>query len=387
MTRDRLLPVYLSVLFAHVGISLVAPFTSVWLRTDLGEPSFFILASVLALPNVISIAGIFLISHYTDKRGNFRYTILLINLVGSLQYLFLTQITQATSYLIIVGTGALVFPAYYTIIQAFATNICEKNERGKITGYLMLNASLGWFVGSAFSGNAYNGIGMNSMFIISTIVLLTSGLIILLAPSYTPKLNDDEISEIPSVMSILRRKQIYLLLLTIVIIDFSAGSFFVMGSIYFLERIGMQEEMIGYANALATIIGAIILRFMANYTDRRGRKKVYVLGLSLYPTLFLALSFLHNPWVVFALWGVPIYILLRPTAPAMISDLTSEVERSRGMSLVTISSTVSMTLGAIFGGYLVDVTGNMDLWTYIPAVVGWIAVFIGFKYVKETNPV
>ena len=132
----------------------------------------------------------------------------------------------------------------------------------------------------------------------------------------------------------------------------------------------MEAEMIGYANATATFFGTILLLKLGKYSDKNGRRIQYLLGLIGYPSLFVLLSIFHQTWAVFAIWSLPIYVLLRPVLPAMISDLTSENERSRGMSLITIFSTLAMSLGAMFFGYIVDVTGNLDYWTIFPAVLG-----------------
>jgi MFS family permease len=357
------------------------------LRNDIGESSFLVLAIALSIPNLISIAGILVLSNLTDKKGRFRETILLINIVGTIEYMLLTQIVQVTEYMLIIGIGALVFPAYYTLIQAFATNICKDNERGKVTSYLMLFASVGWFMGSIVSGPMFRILGMNFMFVISSIIFFLTGLIILKAPKFMPNSsnnnNEEEVSRV-SIVGIIKRKQVFLILLTAIIVDVSAGAMFMMGSIYAFEHIGLNPDQIGYSAAIATAVATILLLQLGKLSDKYGRRPQYVFGLSLYPIWYGLLFIFPDPFIFFIIWSLPVYAFLRPILPAMISDLTIEAERSRGMALISIASTGSMTIGAILLGFIVDITGNIDLWITVPAIFGWFAVVIGYFFVKET---
>lgn len=386
--KYRLLPVYSSVLLWHIGIALVMPFTSIWLRDEMGEASFLRLGIIIAVPNLIGIFGIFATGSYTDNKGHYREVLVLINVIGTAQFLLLTRITRPIQYLMIVGIGALLFPAYYTVLNSFTTQICEKNRRGTELGRLMLFASAGFFLGSLVSGRAFRIIGMEIMFVISAFLIFFAGLVVLLSPKSThlENISGGNLSEDhPSILSIVKKKQILYILISIVILDTASGAFFTFGSIYLYERIKLTSDQIGYANALATLFGALILLKLGTYSDSKGRKPLYLFGLGIYPLFFVVISIFHQVTVVFLLWCIPLYAFLRPTLPAMISDLTNEVERSRGLSLMTVASTLSMTIGAIVGGYLADQSKlGMDVWTIIPAVIGWISLIFGYYFVNET---
>jgi predicted MFS family arabinose efflux permease len=377
----------------HIAASFVITFTSIWLRDEVGEASFLKLAIVLGIPALIGTVGIFFISNITDRIGHYREVIVCINIIGMIQYLMLTQITRPIQYLYIVSFSALVFPSYYTIIQSFATVICDPDKRGGVTTYLILNASIGWFVGSLTSGVAFRVIGMTSMFIISSILLLISGLLVLLSPKETIRLDPSSVGHLknPSPnkkvtsLNILLRKPINFLILTIIIIDFGSGAFFTFSSIYLYEKIKFSSDLIGYSNATATLIATVALYKIAPLTDRIGRRPFYLTGLIVYPVLFTFLSIFQAKPIVFILWSLPIYIFLRPISLTMVSDLTTEHERSRGISLVTIASSVSIALGALMGGYLADKpTLGLEIWVIVPALLGWLAPLIGFFMVGET---
>ncbi|MFX1511739.1 MAG: MFS transporter [Promethearchaeota archaeon] len=407
MTQSRLLPIYSSVFVWYLGLSLVNPFTSIWLRQVIGETSFLRLGLVISFPILFSLIGILGTSQLTDRFGYYRETLMIINLVGMIQYLTLTQISHAFEYLIIVGLASLLFPAYVTLILALATNVCDPNDKGKVTNNIMLFASAGFFLGSLFAGNGYKELGMEAMLFFAAVFIAVSGLIIMFAPEspHLEKLavvvpyNHIKIPQIhfeaskdtqtlhsgSSLINIIKRRQIILILLSIIILDFSSGAFFMFGSIWLNERANLEYEWIGYANGAATLIACFLLLWLGGLIDNVGRKPVFTFGLISYPLVYIAFSFFHQPWIVFLLWCIPLYAFLRPTANAMIADLTLEHERSRGMSLLMISSNLAITIGAFYGGLVADTYElAMDFWTLFPAILAWFAVFVGYSFVSET---
>ncbi|MCY3414942.1 MAG: MFS transporter [Candidatus Heimdallarchaeota archaeon] len=387
MKSNNLLSVYLSIVFWHIGSSMIIPFVSIWLRNEIGTSSLLLIGLVIMLPNIIGILGISFFSNFTDKHGHYREVILLVNIVGVIEYLLLTQINNAMQYLLIVGIGALLYPSYYTITQAYATVICNPGEKGRITSNLMLFSSIGWFIGSSVAGNGFEKLGMSTMFLIASGFILAAGLAIMLSPPAEIKDREEKASK-TSLLKLITRKSIILILLPMIILDLSAGAFWTLGSLFLFENIGISTVFIGYGNAIATLIGAIALLKIGPFTDKIGRKKVYLMGMILNPLFFVAISLNHNYLFVLFLWLIPLYIFIRPIVPAMVSDVTNAAERSRGMSLVTISSVIAQLGGLIIGAYIADnYSIGMDSWSIIPAIFSWLGlVFLYFK-VPESLPI
>jgi predicted MFS family arabinose efflux permease len=420
-TKNKLLPLYISVYLWHVAQSLILPFASLWLKDELETDSFFLLGLFLSLPTLISITGIISLTILTDKIAHFRETIIIINLVGMIQYLFLSQITEAYQYLIILGIGSLIAPAYFTVILALATNICEVEEKGRVTNNLSLYASAGWFTSSLVAGDGYDYLGMKIMLLIAGIIIMLSGLMVFFSTDskhleqkkqmeftrkevkeqvYVPaKITTSQkevrsevvyanpkVTSFPernldsSLWSIAKSKQIRYLLISLFIIDFSCGSFFTFSSIFLKEKANFSFQMIGYSNALATITAIFLLSYIGPYSDRSGRRKIYLIGLGIYPVFFTLLSIFHQTIVVFILWSIPLYAFLRPTLSTIMSDLTLPHERSRGMSLVMATSAIAITLGAVVGGLIIDYTSlGLDGVTLIPASLAWFGFLVGLK--------
>ncbi|MDH5401157.1 MAG: MFS transporter [Candidatus Heimdallarchaeota archaeon] len=399
MSISVLSRIYLSVLIWHIGGAMVIPFSSIWLRSDIGEGSYLVLALVISIPNLIALFGITFVGSYTDKSKNYKVVLLFVNLVGAIEYIILTQINTSIQYLIVVAIGSLVFPAYYPIVQAYATNLSDPGRKGEVTSKLLLNASIGWFIGSIFAGIVYRLFGMKVILLAAAIFCIIAGI---LASVKTVEFNDKSIGnskingndqidfsmdniESTSFWNVLTRKSILSILSPVILLDFLAGAFFILGSVYFYEKIELSADYIGYTNAAATVFGSLILLKLGNISDKYGRKSIYVFGLLNYPIIFLLLSIYHQPIIVLILWSIPLYAVLRPIIPAMISDVTNENERSRGMSIVQLASSLAMTTGALFGGWMADTSPyGLDIWLYLPAMFGWLCPILGYIMVKET---
>lgn len=407
-----MLPIYASAFVWHIGMSLIAPFASLWLTDDLGEASLFYLAFVLSIPSLVGVFGILCVTHLTDRHGHYRRAIFLANLVGVAQYLGLLLISSSTQYLIVMSVGNLLFPAFYPVLLALATRTCRVEQRGKVNGLLTFAASGGWALGSLFSGRLFRVYGFEFLLAAAAVFFFLAGTTVLKASeprttllSPAPETEKSEISgdefepvddapngsldgSKPSTfLTILLRRDVFFVVLVTAILDFASGAFFFFYSLYLVHRVGFSPDLITYGNAVATVIALAVLWVFSPLSDRIGRKPLLMIGLWGYPVFFCLLSLFHEVWIVFILWSMPMYAFMRPWAFAIISDVTDDQERSRGMSLLTVASVVAMTFGALVGGWAAEHTDvGMDIWTLFPAVVCWIPAIIGYFFIRETLP-
>ncbi|MEA2069967.1 MAG: MFS transporter, partial [Asgard group archaeon] len=118
-----------------------------------------------------------------------------------------------------------------------------------------------------------------------------------------------------------------------------------------------------------------------------GRKPFLLIGLTLYPLIYgLMWIFDDYPWIIFAIYSVPLYAIKVPTANAIMSDLTSEKERARGMSLITLEQTITMNSGVILFCYVADIAQQgIRIIPLFPVTFGIVAIIIALFFIKETN--
>ncbi|MFX0113855.1 MAG: MFS transporter [Candidatus Hodarchaeota archaeon] len=398
----KLWPVMISVGLWHLGYSLYGPFVSLWILRDLGHPSFFILAIMISLPGMASVIGISVLSRLADRRGKLRELLCLTAFAGSFQFLCLHFFAQSTlSFLIIALPLSMFTLAFYALAIALATNICDPEKKGQVSSFLLLFASLGWSIGSFASGRAFRYLGMRTVLLIAALFLILAGLISLKSSTKPISVmilhkfpaNPAESSEKFSFGSLLRERQIQMLLLLASLVYFGTGAMFVLSTIYYVEGVGVLEDDFGYANAIATLIAIPVLLLIGRGMDALGRRVFLRLAVGIHLSWFVLVSLTQDPLLLLILWIIPLYAFLSPTLTAMMADLTELSQRARGMGLILTTMMLMPGLGAILGGLAADKLGTLFVLPLIALVFLPFALFLAFlisesqeKLIFHENP-
>jgi MFS family permease len=417
----NLLPLLIAYTFDHVALSTYWIFFGIWLNDSLTD-SFFLVSVVLAVPPIVSTIGTSFFSSFSDKSGRRKGLMLLSRIALSTQY-FLLIFFQSSLWivLVIIGFFALFTQMFYILNSALITTICEPSRRGEISGFQTIFASIGWMLGSAFSGLIYSNFNIKGSLVFAASFALVAGIITMFSPSApraktkqteetqivhstSLKLEGNEPITIPdrglrlqknleegktSYFDIFKRPQVLALLGVLAVLEFGFGPVNVMSSIY-LQSAGLTENMISLANTCATFVGLVLVLSLGKLLDKKGRKPFLLLSFALYPLmngLMFFFSFWNQyPWVIFGFYCIPLYALKVPTANAIMSDLTTESERARGMSLVQFEQIFSLNIGGMLGSLIADYTSKgIKIAPIFPMALGIIAFILAFIFLKETN--
>ena len=196
-----------------------------------------------------------------------------------------------------------------------------------------------------------------------------------------------DLLEPSSFWKFLKQPQVISLLISIGILEFSLGPFSIMSIIYLTQIVEFSVYLVSIANVIATLLGMIVLFSIGKLLDRSGRKPFLVFSIFSYSIFFTLFYFLSNYKVaIFILWLVPLYPFRAPTVSTIMSDLTAERERARGMALIQYEQVVTTNIGAIIGGLVADLTPvGLQVVPIFPAAIAVIAFLVAFITIKETN--
>lgn len=128
----------------------------------------------------------------------------------------------------------------------------------------------------------------------------------------------------------------------------------------------------------------------ANYfgmlSDRVGRKPVIVLGTTLAASIVVLYTISNNVWYLAAMHGIHGIGAAATVAPAiaMIADHAHSCDRGRQMGWFDYSTFIGYIIGAVVGGFLIDLVGAKIGFLLMAGLLGMSAVMLQTFVRRET---
>ena len=278
-------------------------------------------------------------------------------LVASL-YIFAENLPQVFLVRLLHGVGAgMIWPA----LSAFVVDQSPVERRGETMSLLTGVEMLGWAIGPILGGFLYSLGGMRLPFLsCSAMAFLASGLIW----AFIKEKDSPSRTEQPGWakrygFSSLRLADIRLLCL----IGF--GEAFVWGAISTLlplmaSQKGIPPGKIGWLFSSYFIVYILLQRPVGRWSDRQGRKKQILLGMTIYTLAVLLLSqggTLSYLMAVLAIAGAGLGIY-SPIVRVAITDLSSEEVRGANLGIFFTARMLGYFLGPNVSGLMADRFGE-----------------------------
>ena len=147
--------------------------------------------------------------------------------------------------------------------------------------------------------------------------------------------------------------------------------------------LGAVGVMLG-ANRLIRIPGNLLAGAL---NDRLGRRRLFLIGLSLGILSTLSYSFVHGFWLLLAarlLWGIS-WALINVGGYAMVLDWSTSTDRGRMTGFYQVSYMVGLAISPILGGALTDAMGFRTA-VRICAAVSTVGLAVAFVALPEVRP-
>jgi EmrB/QacA subfamily drug resistance transporter len=136
-----------------------------------------------------------------------------------------------------------------------------------------------------------------------------------------------------------------------------------------------------------TLVLASLLMLSGSTADRLGRKRTFIVGLTLFSLGSLLCSIAPNltTLVIFRMIQAVGGSMLNPVAMSIITNtFTEPKERAQAVGVWAAVVGISMALGPVIGGLLVDTVGwRAIFWINLP--VGIAAIFLTLRFIPESR--
>lgn len=308
----------------------------------------------------------------------------------SFLYVFASTLPQVFVVRLLHGLGAgMIWPA----LAAFVIDLSPVERRGETMGVLSAVEMVGFAVGPFLGGVLYSLGGMNAPFLGCTLLAFAAAAMIwiFVQERFHPKGGDSVKWSERYGFSSFRLPDIRLLCW----IGFAEA--FVWGVIITLlpvmgSRAGIPPGKIGWLFSAYFIVYILLQRPVGRWSDRQGRKKPILLGLSIYTLAVLLLSReggLFYMMAILAVAGAGLGIY-SPSIRVAIADLSAEKVRGASLGFFFTTRMVGFFLGPNISGLLADRFGQGFPFLVGAAGLGgalWAAFNLSARLTKKAAPV
>jgi DHA1 family multidrug resistance protein-like MFS transporter len=159
-------------------------------------------------------------------------------------------------------------------------------------------------------------------------------------------------------------------------------------NVYLFEELGFNRTTIGSLAFVATGVTTLLQPLIGAYSDRYGRKPFLILGAANLVCGNILLFYSRN---LFMVLGAQLLIsnfgFFRSIGSAYIADTVPSTEKSMALGFFNSVDSLSRTIGATVGGYVISATSMPTLMSITPAFpAAGIAIVVGLLKESTSQP-
>lgn len=348
------------------------------------------------LISIGTLAGIFsglLAGKFSDNYGRKWFLVGGTGIYAIVFYLFAFMNKDFNTFLMLrffEGIGFYVMPV---LVSAMCADTFGRQERGRMMSLFSMSSGIGQLIGPLSAPYLIKGNDYNLYFMFSgTFVLISCIAMILLVKETLPvelrqKRSGPVIGfNLGSFLSSVKALGKPFMIFLVAILLYRTGytmidPFF---SVYMSEVLNLDLSNMSYLFAIRAVCTLTFAPIAGYLADKWGRKPTFIVSMTLVAIALVAYTRMTRPTDIYfvraldAIAGVVVFNSIR----TITADLLAPEVRGFGMGLYSTISQESSTMGAIFGGYVIDVMGYNMVFLAAAALAAF-SMFIVQLWVKE----
>jgi len=229
-------------------------------------------------------------------------------------------------------------------------------EKGKMIGDLNVPLSFGWLIGAGVAAYLYRTSQEGLFFLCGAVGL--AGALVLLPLREVPKDNGIPIGNLRQMLTFRQRRPIFILCAaTLLLLTGNYIVYSVFAQYLRTPTFGLDELHIGLLVAGSGLTGMLAFRLAGRLVDRAGRRKVLLPTILTYMASWAIYAVTQDIYLIGIIWVLPYWCFFTTSSTAMVSDLTDERERGRGIGILNAAINFGNFAGSLLGGVLAATLG------------------------------
>jgi MFS family permease len=255
-------------------------------------------------------------------------------------------------------------------------------EKGKVVGDLNVPLAMGWVAGAGVAAYLYQSSQMGLFFLCGLVGLAAA--MVLLPLQETKKDNGENLLNLRQMLTFRNRRPIYILCAaTLLLLTGNYIVYSVFPQYLTTAAFKLDVMQIGFIVAGSGLTGVLVFRAAGKLVDRVGRRKVLIPTFLTYVLSWTIYALTQNIYVLSIIWLLPYWCFFTTSSTAMVSDLTDERERGRGIGILNAAINFGNFAGSLLGGFLARGLGYQPAFA-VAAVLVFAAFLVSFA-TKESN--
>ncbi len=401
---------WISMLIAMAGISMVSPLLPIYVQDDLGGPAIAVALSFSGLA-IAQIIGAPFVGRLGDLFGTKRFIVIgfAIYAVGALGYVFAPTWQVVVFFRILSGVGAAgVFP----MSLAYVGRLSPPGGEGRYMGWFAVAQTGGFGIGPLFGGGLRDAFGSEAAFATMALILAGAALLTLIAlpaeQTLAQPLADAPPGEADTARRppagaepvpyrlLLRQSDVQAATLLVFLIGASWGSASAWLAVFVIDGQGLGTNSALFAGLLLSgrqLTSAALQPFTGPLADRANRVALVAVGLvvsglaqaaipwvprTLMDTSILGAAMTMAPWVLglMLLTGIA-ESLATPAQQAIFVQIGRRGGMGSLMALNSMGMSTGFLGGSLVGALVKDVMGISAVFTFAGVVtVGGAMIFV-----------
>jgi len=357
---------------------LTFPFLALYLNEDLGIPMILVGLLVTSYSLIGSFSGLGA-GILCDKVG--RRIILLISLASvSILFFMLGSTTDLWTIVALLITLAIARSLHLPATTSMLADVIKPKARTRAYGLLRVGGNAGFAIGPAVGGLLAASLGFNSLFKLTSIIIIPYFLIVLIFVRETSERETRDSFSFMRNISKVANDHTFLIFCLLTILAMLMTSQLRITLPIYGKRQGLSETQIGLLYSINGLVVVFGQYPMARFIERIRRTSSLALGAAIYVIGFTMVGMFNSfHQLLLAMVVITIgEISFAPSFLTFMADASSFRDRGTYMGVGEFAQDAGRAFGPLLGGVLLDRSPDrLSLVWYVTSAFG-VASSVGF---------